>query len=52
MSANEDLADIVNFGISEDHPYYQILDIFKQRAAAIIQERNRAAIKQQRKMNR
>ena len=49
---NEDLEDIVNLSISENHPYYQILDIFKQRAAAVIQERGRAAIKQQRRMNR
>ena len=49
---NEDLADIMNLVTSEDHPHYQILDIFKQRAAAVIQERNRATIKQQRRMKR
>ena len=48
---NEDLKDIMNLVIQEDHPHRQILDIFKERAAAVLEARRLAILDQYRSLS-
>ena len=48
---NEDLKDIMNLIIPEDHPHYQILEMFKQRAAAVMEARRLAILDQYRSVS-
>ena len=49
---NEDLADIRDLVIPEGHIHYQILNIFRERAAAVIQMRRQAAYNVIKRQNR